>query len=258
MPATWSRCQWLSTTVNSLAPSSSSASRTNSRVLDRDVGVVDERLRAVHDRVAGDPELDRPLVHPVRALGEPVSRDAPVVEGEHAVGGPKHAGAMRQPGGAPTRSTRSASPSAFERLAPGRARRAAPAAAIQLQQRRQHEAARGDLRVRQRQADGLELHVTQQQQVEVDGAGAVPGGRRSRGRARPRSPCRRPAGPPGSSAVRMRATAFRKSGWSRTSPTGSVSYREETASTSTPWSRSPCTAAASSASRSPTLEPRPM
>ena len=48
-------------------------------------------------------------------------------------------------------------------------------------------------------------------------------GRRTSGRARPRSPCRRRAAPRGSSSVSIRTAALRKSGWSRISPTGSVS-----------------------------------
>jgi hypothetical protein len=45
---------------------------------------------------------------------------------------------------------------------------------VQVEQRRQHEAPRGDLAVRQGQALGLELDVAEQQQVEVDRARAVP------------------------------------------------------------------------------------
>ena len=60
-------------------------------VLDRDVRVVDQRLVAVDDRVAGDAERQRAVVDPVRALGEAVALDAPVVEGDDPVGRVKHA-----------------------------------------------------------------------------------------------------------------------------------------------------------------------
>ncbi len=60
----------------------------------------------------------------------------------------------------------------------------------------------------------------------------------------------------GSSAVEIRAAALRKSGWSRISPTGSVSYSPDTASTSTPCAASAAIAARMFASRSPTFEPR--
>ena len=53
---------------------------------------------------------------------------------------------------------------------------------------------------------------------------AARGARRPpRGRATARPPCTRRAAPPGSSSVSIRITALRNSGWSSTSPTGSVS-----------------------------------
>ena len=129
---------------------------------------------------------------------------------------------------------------------------------VELEQRKQHEPARAHLGVRQRQAVGLELDIAEQQQVEVDRARAVARAARTRGPGRPRSACRRRAAPRAQGEVVTLAAAFRKSGWSSTSPTGSVSYREETASTSMPSAASAASAAEIWASRSPTLEPRPM
>ena len=99
-------------------------------------------------------------------------------------------------------------------------------------------------------------------------------GRRAAARRR-RSPAARAGAPPaarptsrstalqasssssGPSSVSIRTQALRKSGWSSTRPTGSVSYSEEEASTCTPCPGSAATAAARWARRSPTLEPRP-
>jgi hypothetical protein len=50
--------------------------------LDRDVRVVDQRLAPRQQRVARDPERDRPLIDPVRLLGEAVPLDPSLVEGE--------------------------------------------------------------------------------------------------------------------------------------------------------------------------------
>jgi len=54
------------------------------RVGDRDVGVVDECLRAVDDREAGDPQRERALVDPVRLRGVAIAGNAAVVEREDA------------------------------------------------------------------------------------------------------------------------------------------------------------------------------
>jgi hypothetical protein len=54
--------------------------------LDRDVGVVDQRLAPREERVARDPERDRALVDPVLLLGEAVTLDSPLVEGEDVRG----------------------------------------------------------------------------------------------------------------------------------------------------------------------------
>jgi hypothetical protein len=51
--------------------------------------------------------------------------------------------------------------------------------------------------------------------------------------------------------------AFRNGGWSRTSPTGSVSYVEEEASTATPCLGSASTAACRCERRSPAFDPSP-
>jgi hypothetical protein len=51
-------------------------------VLDRHVRVVDQRLAVVYYRVAADAERQRSVVDPVRAVGEAISLDPPVVEGE--------------------------------------------------------------------------------------------------------------------------------------------------------------------------------
>ncbi len=91
VPAMWSRCQWLSTTVNLSTPSATSASRIRRACGDRDAGVVDERFVPVDDRVARDPDLERALVHPVLVLGEPVPLDPSVVEREHAGSGAEDA-----------------------------------------------------------------------------------------------------------------------------------------------------------------------
>ena len=50
------------------------------------MGVVDQRLAPRQHRVAGDPECDRPLVDPVRHLGEAVPLDPPLIEGEDVRG----------------------------------------------------------------------------------------------------------------------------------------------------------------------------
>ena len=59
-------------------------------VLDGDVRVVDQRLVAVDDRVAGDAQR-RVVVDPVRAFGEAVALYAAVVERDDPVGGAKDA-----------------------------------------------------------------------------------------------------------------------------------------------------------------------
>ena len=86
VPATWSRWQWLSRTTNRRTPSASRACADEAGVLDRHVRVVDQRLVAVDDRVAGDAERQRAVIDPVGAVGEAVALDAPVVEGADAVG----------------------------------------------------------------------------------------------------------------------------------------------------------------------------
>jgi hypothetical protein len=50
---------------------------------------------------------------------------------------------------------------------------------------------------------------------------------------------------------------LRNDGWSSTSPTGSVSYVEDDATTVTPCAGSASTAACRFARRSPTFDPRP-
>jgi hypothetical protein len=47
--------------------------------LDRDVGVVDQRLAPGEKRVAGDPQRDRALVDPVRLRGEAVPLDPSLI-----------------------------------------------------------------------------------------------------------------------------------------------------------------------------------
>ena len=93
---------------------------------------------------------------------------------------------------------------------------------IELEQRREHEAPRRDLRVGKGEAVGAQLDIAEEQQVDVDRAGAVAGSVEAR-------PCsasialQTSSSCVGSSAVRIRMAALRKSGWSRNSPTGSVS-----------------------------------
>ena len=108
---------------------------------------------------------------------------------------------------------------------------------VELEQRLEDEAPRRHLGVRQRQPLGLQLDVPEQQQVHVERARAVA----RAAELRPSSTSialQTSSSSSGSSAVRIRTAAFRKSGWSRISPTGSVSYSDETASTSTPCSES--------------------
>src|SRR5262245_7918272 len=64
------------------------------RVLDRDVCVVDERLVAVDDGVAGDPQRERSVVDPVRAVRVAIAVDPPVVERVNPLGRPEHADSM--------------------------------------------------------------------------------------------------------------------------------------------------------------------
>jgi hypothetical protein len=73
-----------------VTPAASSASH-EAGVLDGDVRVVDQRLVAVDDRVAGDPQGERTVVDPVQGLGEAVALDATVVEGEDPAGRAKDA-----------------------------------------------------------------------------------------------------------------------------------------------------------------------
>ena len=87
VPATWSRCQWLSTTVNLRTPRASSARADKLRVRHGDVRVVDQRLVALDQRIAGDAERQRAVVHPVGLGGEAVAFDAAVIERLDAVGG---------------------------------------------------------------------------------------------------------------------------------------------------------------------------
>ncbi len=84
-PATWSRCQWLSSTVNRFTPRSSSAWRMARAWSTVDMRVVDQRVIAIDDRMAGDAERERAVVDPVGALGEAVAFDAPVIEREHVL-----------------------------------------------------------------------------------------------------------------------------------------------------------------------------
>ena len=72
-----------------------------------------------------------------------------------------------------------------------------------------------------------------------------------------RPACTRRAAASGSSSVRIRRQALRKSAWSVTSPWGAVSYTEEEPVTSMPWRPSAARAARRLASRSPSFEPRP-
>ena len=66
--------------------------------------------------------------------------------------------------------------------------------------------------------------LAEQQQVDVERARARGAGRRARAPARPRSPCRASSSCLGLELGRgSRIAALRKSGWSRISPTGSVS-----------------------------------
>src|SRR5262245_3592736 len=69
----------------------------------------------------------------------------------------------------------------------------------------------------------------------------------------------RPSNARASSVVSSAAAPFRKRGWSRTGPTGSVSRKDETATTSTSeFALSSSSAARKVCSRSPRLDPRPM
>jgi len=56
-----------------------------SRSIDRQMGVVDQRLAPVHDRVAGDSQHQRVVVQPIRLIMLALTI-APVVEGEDAHG----------------------------------------------------------------------------------------------------------------------------------------------------------------------------
>ena len=70
--------------------------------IDGDVGVVDERLVPVDDRVAGDAERQGALIDPVRLGGEAMALLAALVEGEDSLGWAKdadvlHGAALRRP-----------------------------------------------------------------------------------------------------------------------------------------------------------------
>ena len=104
VPATWSMCRWLRSTVMRAASICSRIQRARST--DRWVSI-DQRLVAVDDRVAGDPQHQRAVVEPVRlvVLAQVL---AAVVEGEDAGRRPQEPPASLEPTPGPRR--RSARP----------------------------------------------------------------------------------------------------------------------------------------------------
>ena len=112
---------------------------------------------------------------------------------------------------------------------------------IELEQRHEHEPARQDLRVGQRQPQRGVLDRAEQQQVDVDPRGPWRTSPGSRPWARSTS-LQASSSCSGSSSVSIRMQALKKSRWSSTRPTGSVSYTDDEASTSTPRCGSAATA----------------
>ena len=55
-------------------------------MVDRNMRVVDQRLVALDQRIAGNAERQRAIVDPVGPFGKPVVFDAAVIEGEDAAG----------------------------------------------------------------------------------------------------------------------------------------------------------------------------
>ena len=114
---------------------------------------------------------------------------------------------------------------------------------------------RGDLGVRQREPLRAILGIAEQQHVDVDRPRAVAHAAGVAAQvaldrlARIEQLLGPELGP-------IRTQALKNSGWSRTSPTGSVSYADDEDSTSTPWSGSRRPRPRGCA-RSPTFEPRP-
>ena len=87
-------------------------------------------------------------------------------------------------------------------------------------------------RVREREAVRAVLELAEQQHVHVDRPRPVAQAARLAAEVA-LDPLAASSSSSGPSAVRIRRAAFRKSGWSVTSPCGAVSYTDDAASTAT-------------------------
>ena len=94
---------------------------------------------------------------------------------------------------------------------------------VELQQRREHEAPASSPRGAEASAARSRARGRRAAAGRRRAGAGRGAGRRARAPARPRSPCRGRAAPRARARCAIRTAALRKSGWSRTSPTGSVS-----------------------------------
>ena len=277
--------------VKTAAPIVAAAARMNSaddEAVRADLAALPGQLQRVDDWIAEgvlgarSAERGRPPDRRQPSPGDDPGRPAAGDRGASR----RRDGAARHPrlsgpraSGAPARLARAAASGADGRQAPSRAlqrahpldrlpgpelrqRRREPRAVgqrqlgVELEQRLEHEAATRHLRVGQRQPVGLELQVAEQQQVQVERARAMP----LPAEHPPLLDLDRLAEIEQVLGLQLGADPDRgvqEVGLVEDLPTGSVSYSEEIASTSTPCSRSAATAARRWAARSPTLEPRP-